>query len=121
MSLVREPYFDPVLVHRRRTYLELVRLLAQRGKVRFTLEPTERICLFAVCKDDGLKQRLVVDARRSNLRFRPCPIVNLFSSEGFSKLEVGPDMMPTAWFGITDIKDCFHDMLISEWLSDFSA
>ena len=81
-------YFDPVSVHRRRTYLELVRLLAQRGMVRLTLEPKERVGLFAVSKDDGLKQRLIVDARRSNLRFRPCPNVNLLSSEGFSKLEV---------------------------------
>ena len=27
--------------------------------------------------------------------------------------------MPAAWLGITDIKDCFHNMLIPEWLSDF--
>ena len=33
-----EQYFDPVLTHRRRTYVELVRLLARRGTVRFTLE-----------------------------------------------------------------------------------
>ena len=26
--------------------------------------------------------------------------------------------MPGAWFGITDIKDCFHNMLVPEWLSD---
>ena len=53
MSLVPEPYFDLVLVHRRRTYLELVRWLAQRGMVRFPLEPEERVGLFAVRKDDG--------------------------------------------------------------------
>ena len=34
MSTAPEPYFDPVLVRRRRTYLELVRLLARRGVVR---------------------------------------------------------------------------------------
>ena len=42
MSTAPEPYFDPVLVHRRRTYLELVCLLARRGMVRFTLEPKEK-------------------------------------------------------------------------------
>ena len=57
-----------MLVHHRRTCLELVRLLAQRGMVRFTLEPKERVGLFAVRKNVGLKQRLIVDARRSNLR-----------------------------------------------------
>ena len=72
MSSAPVPYFDPVLVHRGRTFLELVRLLARRGMVRFTLEPKEKVGLFAVRKDDGLKQRLIVDARRSNLRFRPC-------------------------------------------------
>ena len=51
--------------------------------------------------------------------FRPCPNVNLLSIEGFSKLDVDPGMMPTAWFGNTDIKDCFHNMLIAEWLSFF--
>ena len=86
MSAALEPYFDPVLVRRRRTYLELVRLLARRGMVRFTLEPKEKVGLFAVRQDDGLKQRLIVDARRSNLRFRPCPSVNPFSSEGFARL-----------------------------------
>ena len=89
--------------------------------VRFTLEPKERVGLFAVCKDGGLKQRLTVGARRSYLRFRPCPNMELLPSEGFSKLEVDPDTMPTAWFGITDIKDCFHNILIPEWLSDFSV
>ena len=39
MSTAPEPYFDPMLVRRRRTYLGLVRLLARRGMVRFTLEP----------------------------------------------------------------------------------
>ena len=39
------------------------------GMVRFTLEPKEKVGLFVVRKDDGLKQRLIVDARRSNLRF----------------------------------------------------
>ena len=28
-------------------------------------------------------------------------------------------MTSTAWFGITDIKDCFHNMLIPKRLSDF--
>ena len=40
LSTAPEPYFDPVLVHRRRTYLGLVRLLARRGMV--PLEPKEK-------------------------------------------------------------------------------
>ena len=62
VSTAPEPYFDQVLVQRQRTHLELVRLLARRGTVRFILEPKEKVCLFAVRKDDGLKQRLIVDA-----------------------------------------------------------
>ena len=42
MSTAPEPHFDLVLLHRRRTYLELVRLLARRGMVRFTLEPKSK-------------------------------------------------------------------------------
>ena len=120
LLLAPEPYFDPVPTHRRRTYVDLVRLLARPGTVRFTLEPEERVGLFAVRKDNGQKQRLIiVDARRSNLRLRPCPNVALLSSEGFSKLEVDRDATPKAWFGITDIKDCFHNMRIPDWFSDY--
>ena len=75
MSTTPEPYFDPVLVHHRRTCLELVRLLAWRGMVRFTLKPKEKVGLFAVRKDDGLKQRLSkressVDRRLLKVRSR---------------------------------------------------
>ena len=52
-----EPYFDPVLTRRRRTYVELVRLLAHRGLVRFTLEPKERVGRVGVRKDGGQKER----------------------------------------------------------------
>ena len=45
--------------------------------------------------------------------------MNRVSSRGFSKLEVDPDVMPGAWFGTTDIKNCFHNVLIPEWLSEF--
>ena len=96
LPLAPETNFDLVLTHRRRTYLELMRLLAIRSMARFTLEPEERVGLCAVRKDGGLKQRLIVDARRSNLRFRPCPNVQLLSGEDFSKLQVDPDAMPTA-------------------------
>ena len=108
-----------MLTHRRRTYVELVRLLVRRGMVRFILDPKERVGLFAVRKDGGQKQWLIVDARRSTLRLRPCPSVALLSSEGFSKLEVDREAMPEAWFGIKDIKDCFHNMRIPEWFSDY--
>ena len=87
--------------------------------VRFTHEPKERVGLFAVRKDDGLKQRLIVDARRSNLRLHACPNAALLSSESCPKLEVDSDAVPTAWFGITDIKDCSHNMLTPEWISDY--
>ena len=43
LLLAPEPYFDPALTHRRRTYVGLVRLLARPGTVRFTLEPKERL------------------------------------------------------------------------------
>ena len=43
MSTAPETYFELVLMHCRRTYLELVRLFARRGMVRFTLEPEEKM------------------------------------------------------------------------------
>ena len=70
-SFTPEPYFDPMLTHRRRTYVELVRLLVRRGMVRFILDPKERVGLFAVRKDGGQNQWLIVDTRRSTFRLRP--------------------------------------------------
>ena len=94
-------------------------VLLKKFLKRFTFEPKDRVGLFAVSKDGGQKQRLIADARRSNLRLRPCPSVALLSSEGFSKLEVDHEAMLEAWFGITDIKDCFHNIRIHEWFSDY--
>ena len=45
MSTAPEPYVVPVLVHRRYIHLELVRFLARRGMVHFTLEPKEKVGL----------------------------------------------------------------------------
>ena len=108
-----EPYFDPVLTHRRRTCVELVRLLARRGTVRFTVEPKERVGLFAVRKDNGQNR-----GSSSMLGGAICGCAPVRTWR-FSRVKASQSWKSEAWFGITDVKDCFHNMRIPDWFSDY--
>eukprot|EP00974_Lingulodinium_polyedra_P049384 4746729-Lingulodinium_polyedra.AAC.1 len=83
---VVEPYMDPVLGRNRSVYADFIRELRKRFLVQWTLEPQEFCGLFFV-KKKGDKQRMIVDARRSNMRFKPPPGVALASPESFARLE----------------------------------
>ena len=61
--------------------------------------------LFAVWKKSG-KQRLIIDARRSNLWFRPPPKTRLASGDSFSRLHAMAG--EALGLGQTDIQDAFY-------------
>ena len=78
---------------------------------------------------------MIIDARRSNRRFRDPPGVELLSSEGFARIEVeveeGLTLGSEAWqealsgfrvaLGMADVKDCFHRYRQPPWLSEYFA
>ena len=67
-------YTDPVRQHSRKTYLQFIRMLYDRGLVSFAeARKIKTKCgLFFVTKRDG-KIRLIIDARRANQKFRKPP------------------------------------------------
>ena len=79
------------------------------------------------------KQRLILDARRVNQRFRTPPGVELCSSEGLSRLEVEvPEDFETeaesfedflsevsVAVGSGDVKDCFHRLSLDDEYSTY--
>ena len=88
-------YFDPVLTINQKKYQQLVRMLIERGLVNCVEKAKERVGLFCVRKADGLKLRLIVDARRTNERFKVPPGVSLITGEGLSHFEVDADVEDT--------------------------
>ena len=62
------PYMDKVLASSRRRYIQFVKILHQRGLIRFLTYRNEGCFFFFVKKKDG-RLRVIVDARRGNQRF----------------------------------------------------
>ena len=81
-------YFDPVLTHQRRKYLDLLVLMNSQGLLCWRREVEERVGLFCVTKKNGAL-RLIADARRTNARFRKPWGISLPTAEGCSRFELG--------------------------------
>ena len=84
------PCMDKTLASNRRRYLQLVRALLKRDMVTLIEvdEVREHAGVFLVEKPGKYSQRLIFDARVSNLHFLPPPGVSLVKSEGLSRVEV---------------------------------
>ena len=103
-------HMDPVLDKNATEYREFVMDLYSRGLVHFTQDPKEFCTVFFVRKKNG-SLRLVVDARRSNRRFRKPPGVAMATPESFARMETtGRD---DVFVATTDVKDCFHRLRIT--------
>ena len=117
----------------KKNYRLLIQKLHSIGYLRFTQSPKAHAGMFFVHKSDKKKIRLIVDARPANQIFRSPPSVQLCTSEGFARIEVEvpSHIRPgTAdfkahlearglFFGLADVKDCFHRMRQPLWLSKY--
>jgi hypothetical protein len=83
-----QEFMDRRLRYNQKEYRRLVRELYQRGPVVPLEDGVERVGLFAVWKEKGVRQRLIVDARRANARFRVPPGVDLLTAEALSRVEI---------------------------------
>ena len=137
-SVFVEPYMDPILRGSRRKYKELLSDLDRRGLIYWSATCRERCAIFFVKKKTG-KLRLIIDARRGNLRFRDPPGVDLCSAECLGRLEIditdGDNAGATEVqgaracanetcspsLGMVDVKDCFLRMLLGGELSEYFA
>eukprot|EP00929_Paragymnodinium_shiwhaense_P052284 TRINITY_DN261_c0_g1_i1.p1 TRINITY_DN261_c0_g1~~TRINITY_DN261_c0_g1_i1.p1 ORF type:complete len:1369 (+),score=112.09 TRINITY_DN261_c0_g1_i1:1521-5627(+) len=96
-------YIDPALAGRR-AYIDFVKKLVSRNMVDFALSVTEEVGFFCVKKKSG-RQRLVVDARRSNCHFADAEPVSLATGDTLGRLDYADMDM---YVGHVDIKDAFY-------------
>ncbi len=86
------------------------------GILTWTTAPRAHVGVFCVWKSNKTAFRLIVDARVPSHLFREPLGVRLLASEGLGRVEVdcGPDGgLADVWqsfFGVTDVKGCFHWM-----------
>lgn len=104
---VQKPYSDPLL-NVRSNYIHFLKRLRRANLVEFSDEtPLENIAIFFVAKKND-RQRMIVDARRSNAHFRDPAYVQLCAGDTLSRLEYG--LGDTLTIGMADLKDAFYHL-----------
>jgi hypothetical protein len=110
-----QPYIDPRLRHRG-AYLKFIRKLRDSAIIDFSSHFLEQVGAFCVSKKNG-KQRLVVDARRSNCWFVDPPAVSLATGSALSDITVEDD---GGWFiAHLDIANAFYALELPVALRSF--
>jgi hypothetical protein len=123
--LLMQPH-DTVKVVKRRAfmcsreeYVKVVRLLMARDMVSFTQSPVVENGLFAVDKDGGSAQRLIIDARPANSLFIKCPHVQLPTPDIMSQFVV--PMAMTLEAAKADLDNFYHRIEMPQWMWPFMA
>ena len=106
IGLVR-PYSDPAL-RSRSVKLGLVKCLLARGLTELSTSDGVRVGIFCVWKSDGVKMRLIVDARISNCHFSEPTNPDLPTGASYARLRVKRGEVLNA-SGL-DHKDAFYTM-----------
>ena len=78
---------DPILKNNLHEYCVFIKHLFEKGMLQFISYPRDLISPFFVAKKSG-KQRLVLDCRVVNQRFRPPPRVALAAGYTWSRLHI---------------------------------
>eukprot|EP00435_Cladocopium_sp_Y103_P028683 s382_g7.t1 len=112
---LKAPYYDPVLRSCRGEYVSFVQQLDDANLIEFRTEVREHVGVFTVWKKSG-KQRLIVDARLSNLWFDSPEPVSLATGSSFALIEV--DSGPPIHLGGVDIADAFYHIGLPEEFRD---
>ncbi|CAK0803320.1 unnamed protein product, partial [Prorocentrum cordatum] len=107
-SALKRPCYDPSLQGRPRRYARLLAALDGAGMLEWRRRGSPRVGLFTVWKKNG-KQRLIVDARLSNLCFASPDPVDLATGGSLAPLEVDPG--PPVCLAQVDIQDAFYHLL----------
>ena len=86
-------YTDPRLERSDRLYHDFVRRLHTGGLITFRRAPHEvksRVGVFVVNKKDG-RQRIVIDCRATNRRFKPTPHIPMGTGAAWADAQIDPD------------------------------
>ena len=111
----RRPYWDPVLLEDRCSYITFIHSLRARNMLRFRRRRLGHAGIFFVKKKNG-DLRLIVDGRIGNCILVPPPKVHLASSGTFAELRV--DNVELIFLSALDVENAFHNYEIPEWLSE---
>eukprot|EP00974_Lingulodinium_polyedra_P133641 11226424-Lingulodinium_polyedra.AAC.1 len=99
---------DAVLAADAGAYRRFILDLQGRGLVGWTRKPLERAAVFFVHKKDGM-QRMIIDCRRANRRFRAPPGVVLATPECLARLEMESERPLYMCEG--DVENCFYNFM----------
>ena len=109
-------YMDPVLANDPKKYHQFIADMHRSGLLDFTIKPKVQVGAFVVTKK-GDKQRLIVDARKTNRLFRTPPTTLLGSMECWGRLEV--DQEEDLFVAQEDVKDFFYRLGIDKSLGEY--
>lgn len=107
------PYMDVKLQKSAQDYHDFIHDLYEAGMISFTAEPRDLVTPFFVAKKNG-KQRLILDCRGVNRRFRSPPSMSLSAGYSWAQLQV-PDHKQL-YVAQSDIKDYFYSLAMPEEL-----
>lgn len=110
-------YLDPQLANHPRKYHQFIADLYLAKLISFTVTPKVQVGAFVVTKK-GNKQRLIIDARRTNKLFRTPPTTILGSMEAWGRLEVDGDENEL-FLAQEDVKDFFYRLGICKQLGEY--
>ena len=97
-------------------YQTFVHDLYLRGMLQFTSRPKDMACPFFVNKKNG-RQRLVMDCRAINQRFRAPPLLKMAAGSSWSHVEIPAGK--SLYIAQSDIKDYFYSIPLPEELQQF--
>ncbi|CAK0908034.1 unnamed protein product, partial [Prorocentrum cordatum] len=109
-------YMDPKLRYSKKAYFQFVRDCHSAGLIRWAPLVRGRVTVFCVAKKTG-KQRLVVDCRATNRRFRRCPYLPMGTGSSWGEILLEDDA--DLWVSLSDIKDYFYACGVDDDLSSY--
>ena len=115
-GLENDRYMDPQLEGGGKKYHSFIADLVRSKLVDFTVRPRVQVGAFVVTKK-GEKQRLIVDARRTNKLFRTPPSTQLGSMDSWARIEC--ESGSELFMAQEDVRDYFYRLRIDKELGEY--
>ena len=115
-GLEKDRYMDPQLEGGGRKYHSFIADLCQSKLVDFTIRPRVQVGAFVVTKK-AQKQRLIMDARRTNKLFRTPPSTLLGSMDSWARIECEGEA--DLFMAQEDVRDYFYRLRIDKDLGEY--
>eukprot|EP00971_Amphidinium_carterae_P332360 6466486-Amphidinium_carterae.2 len=111
------PYMDVVLSRSNKAYLEFLVDLSNRGLISWRRSASSVACPFFVLKKDGIKRRLILDCRQTNVLFRDPPQMRMASGSKLADLRLLPN--DKLYVAKSDVKDFFYNIRLDGKLCEY--